>query len=246
MKYKQKFVSHFIILLTLILAIININAQNKKIYYEKKIQKVGPEETKRLEQYFLTNFLTDVVVEKYIKFINTIVRDVAFEDDIENGCLQLKITNVYKLYGDYFFELSCDCCSRYCQDFPSTEKNGCILVYLKQDGKLKRINGNLPLFKTEWEIKSKDKAIQLLESYFKERHIKPNSEEKETIAEIFISFLNLSNVGQIPEKLEIISKSRIHGNEQLTVLSDYGYAKCEYTFTFGSNNKILSVKMRCL
>jgi hypothetical protein len=212
---------------------------------ERKVRKLDDVTVKAMNSYFMVNFMNDRVVKEFIKFINSVASTVAFEDDIEKGCLELKLTNVYKLYGEYFYELSCDCCGWYCHNFPSKDKSGCILVYVDRKERLVRINDNISTQKLSWEIDKKDRAIKALGAFLNDRGIDPKTERRETIADIFISLVCLLNVGDFPQQIELLSE-KIQGNKTACdFIADYGYRRCQYTIIFDSSNHILNAKCNC-
>ncbi len=247
MNLKSTYAKLFSILLlvfSLILLSFNHFANDKSIL-ERRVQKLDDTSVKAMSSYFLTNFATDPLVKDYLKFINTVVLDVSLTEKVEEGCLELKLTNVYQRHGEYFYELSCDCCGWYCQNFPSKDKSGCIVVYVDRKGRLVRINDNVLNLNSSWEMDNKDRAIKALEHFLRDRQIKPKTVKKETIADIFISLVCLQNVGDFPQQIELLSEKTQGNKTACDFIADYGYRRCQYTIIFDSSNHILNAKCNC-
>jgi hypothetical protein len=199
----------------------------------------------------------DPLFKIYFDTETSIYLSWASQKEIDEGCLNWELKNVYSFSSAELYELSCKCWEKYSSylwDYDVTKGKipeyferpyASILVFINKQGHLQRLN-LMPLGKPKFSIKKGDRAIKALYAFIESQGWKLKEMFREDIASLFISGVCFcGGIGSIPTRIDVITDYPVADKNQLVIVATYNYSKCKFKFRYGKGNEILSVNCEC-
>jgi len=206
------------------------------------LEKVDGKEFNTLKSYFFDLFSKDALILRYFGD-QSLFSAPASKEELKNGCLDAKISNIYCWEKGLLYELTCDC-SRYfvIQDYLEVNSefgSPVILVYEGKNNKLQRINW-CPSSSGNFYVTKKDKALKAYKEFLKHYKVNLRSWLKEKIASLFVTLVCHCSA-DLPKEIILFKGYPGLKDNQIMLLAKFEGYQIKYLFAFDTHNNIQEV-----